>query len=136
MSPSSEGAINTALTALSPTRGPEVSRPPESIIEECQKLIDQGYKEITLLGQNVNSYGKDRPEWGCLFHDLLYQLDKIKGLNRIRFLTSHPVDISRQLMEAIRDLGSLCEHVHFPLQAGSDRILLKMHRILSKRALF
>lgn len=118
------------------TRGPEVSRPPESIIEECQKLIDQGYKEITLLGQNVNSYGKDRPEWGCLFHDLLYQLDKIKGLNRIRFLTSHPVDISRQLMEAIRDLESLCEHVHFPLQAGSDRILLKMHRIYRKEHYF
>lgn len=118
------------------TRGPEVSRAPESIIEECQKLVDQGYKEITLLGQNVNSYGKDRPEWGSLFHDLLYQLDKIEGLNRIRFLTSHPVDISRHLMEAIRDLDSLCEHVHFPLQAGSDRILRKMHRIYTKQEYF
>ncbi len=114
------------------TRGPEVSRPPQSIIEECQKLIDQGYQEITLLGQNVNSYGKDSPNWGCLFHDLLYQLDSIPGVNRIRFLTSHPVDISRELMEAIRDLDSLCEHVHFPLQSGSNRILKKMHRIYQK----
>ena len=111
------------------TRGEEVSRPPESIVEECRHLVDQGYKEITLLGQNVNSYGKDKPEWNCLFHDLLYQLDAIKGLERIRFMTSHPVDITVNLMEAIRDLPSLCEFVHFPMQAGSNRILRKMHRI-------
>lgn len=111
------------------TRGPEVSRQPESIIEECRMLVEKGYKEITLLGQNVNSYGKDQAEWGVLFHDLLYQLDKIPGMERIRFMTSHPVDITRELMEAIRDLKSLCEFVHFPLQAGSNRILKKMHRI-------
>lgn len=111
------------------TRGPEVSRPPQNIIDECLHLVHQGYKEITLLGQNVNSYGKDQPEWNCLFHDLLYQLDKIPGLDRIRFMTSHPVDITRELMEAIRDVKSLCEFVHFPLQAGSNRILKKMHRI-------
>jgi len=114
------------------TRGPEVSRSPESILEECRQLANQGYQEIILLGQNVNSYGKDKPEWKCLFHDLLYQLDKIAGLKRIRFLTSHPVDITRELMEAIRDLSNLCEHVHFPLQAGSNRILRKMHRIYTK----
>lgn len=111
------------------TRGPEVSRSPESIIEECRVLVEKGYKEITLLGQNVNSYGKDKPEWSVLFHDLLYQLDKIPGMGRVRFMTSHPVDITRELMEAIRDLPSLCEFVHFPLQAGSNRILKKMHRI-------
>lgn len=111
------------------TRGREVSRAPESIVEECRKLAAEGYREITLLGQNVNSYGKDRPEWGCLFHDLLYQLDKIEGIERIRFMTSHPIDISRQLMEAVRDLPSLCEFVHFPFQAGSNRILRKMHRL-------
>lgn len=111
------------------TRGPEVSRTPESVVEECKHLVDQGYKEITLLGQNVNSFGKDHPEWGSLFHDLLYQLDKIPGLERVRFMTSHPVDITRELMEAIRDLKSVCEFVHFPLQAGSNRILKKMHRI-------
>lgn len=111
------------------TRGQEVSRPPESIVDECKMLVDQGYKEITLLGQNVNSYGKDKPEWNCKFHDLLYQLDKIPGLARTRFMTSHPVDITRELMLAIRDLPSVCEFVHFPIQAGSNRILKKMHRI-------
>ncbi len=111
------------------TRGQEVSRPPESIIEECKLLVQKGYKEITLLGQNVNSYGKDKPEWKCLFHDLLYRLDKIPGLERIRFMTSHPVDITVELMHAIRDLPSVCEFVHFPVQAGSNRILKKMHRV-------
>lgn len=111
------------------TRGPEVSRSPESIVDECKRLVDQGYKEITLLGQNVNSYGKDKPEWGCLFHELIYRLDKIPGMERIRFMTSHPVDITRELMEAIRDLKTLCEFVHFPVQAGSNRILKKMHRM-------
>jgi tRNA-2-methylthio-N6-dimethylallyladenosine synthase len=111
------------------TRGPEVSRPPENILEECKQLVEKGYKEITLLGQNVNSYGKDKPEWNCLFHDLLYKIDAISGIERVRFMTSHPVDITRELMEAIRDLKSLCEFVHFPIQAGSNRILKKMHRI-------
>ncbi len=114
------------------TRGQEVSRDPQDIEKECRKLIQEGYKEITLLGQNVNSYGKDKPEWNCLFHDLLYRLDKIPGLERVRFMTSHPVDITLELMQAIRDLPSLCEFVHFPIQAGSSRILRKMHRIYTK----
>lgn len=114
------------------TRGQEVSRPPQDIEKECRLLADQGYKEITLLGQNVNSYGKDQPEWKELFHDLLYRLDKIDGIERIRFMTSHPIDITTNLMEAIRDLSSLCEFVHFPIQAGSSRILKKMHRIYTK----
>ncbi len=114
------------------TRGQEVSRPAESIIEECKKLVDQGYREVTLLGQNVNSYGKDKPEWNIRFHDLLYQLDAIKGLKRIRFMTSHPVDITVDLMQAIGQLPSVCKFVHFPLQAGSNRILRKMHRIYTK----
>ena len=111
------------------TRGPEVSRSPQSILEECTHLVNKGYREITLLGQNVNSYGKDHPEGGCLFHDLLYQIDKLPGLERVRFMTSHPVDITRDLMLAVRDLRTLCEFVHFPIQAGSNRILKKMHRI-------
>lgn len=118
------------------TRGEEVSRPPESIVEECRQLVEKGYKEITLLGQNVNSYGKDRPEWNCLFHDLLYRLDAIPGMARIRFMTSHPVDITIELMQAIRDFPSLCEFVHFPIQAGSSRILKKMHRIYTKEQYF
>jgi tRNA-2-methylthio-N6-dimethylallyladenosine synthase len=111
------------------TRGPEVSRDCLDIVNECKILADQGYREVTLLGQNVNSYGKDKPDMGCLFHDLLYRIDKIEGIDRIRFMTSHPVDITRELMEAVRDLDSLCEFVHFPIQAGSSRILRKMHRI-------
>ncbi|QVL56332.1 MAG: tRNA (N6-isopentenyl adenosine(37)-C2)-methylthiotransferase MiaB [Simkaniaceae bacterium] len=118
------------------TRGQEVSRPPEDIENEVRLLADQGYKEITLLGQNVNSYGKDKPDWQELFHDLLYRLDKVNGIERIRFMTSHPIDITRELMEAIRDLPSLCEFVHFPIQAGSSRILKKMHRIYTKEQYF
>lgn len=118
------------------TRGQEVSRPPKDIENEARLLADQGYKELTLLGQNVNSYGKDKPEWKELFHDLLYRLDKVDGIERIRFMTSHPIDITHNLMEAIRDLPSLCEFVHFPIQAGSSRILKKMHRIYTKEQYF
>ena len=114
------------------TRGQEVSRPLEDIVEECKKLVDKGYREVTLLGQNVNSYGKDRENGRFLFHDLLYQLDQIPGLLRVRFMTSHPVDITMDLMYAIRDLKSSCNLVHFPFQAGSNRILKKMHRIYTK----
>jgi tRNA-2-methylthio-N6-dimethylallyladenosine synthase len=118
------------------TRGKEVSRRPQDIIDECKHLIDQGYREITLLGQNVNSYGKDLKSIEHKFHDLLYELDKINGLERIRFLTSHPIDITKELMIAIRDLDSVCEFVHFPLQAGASRILKKMHRIYTKEQYF
>ncbi|MBB64819.1 MAG: tRNA (N6-isopentenyl adenosine(37)-C2)-methylthiotransferase MiaB [Waddliaceae bacterium] len=111
------------------TRGQEVSRDPDDIVEEIRRLADQGYKEVTLLGQNVNSYGKDKKENDCLFHDLLYRIDAIPGIERQRFMTSHPVDITRELMEAVRDLPSACEFIHFPLQAGSPRVLRKMHRI-------
>lgn len=118
------------------TRGKEVSRPPDDIVKECKMLADKGYKEITLLGQNVNSYGKDQPEWNCLFHDLLYRLDNETNIQRVRFMTSHPIDITVDLMKAIRDLPSLCNFVHFPIQAGSDRILRKMHRIYTKEQYF
>lgn len=111
------------------TRGQEVSRHPDSIVEECRKLVDNGYKEVTLLGQNVNSYGKDKKEFNCLFHDLLYRLDQIDGLERIRFMTSHPYDITDELMHAVGSLPSLCNFVHFPIQAGSNRILRKMNRL-------
>ena len=114
------------------TRGPEVSRSASDILTECKTLLDKGCKEITLLGQNVNSYGKDFEKEGMLFHELLYQIDKLPYKKWVRFLTSHPVDITMELMQAIGSLESLCEHVHFPLQAGSNRILRKMHRIYTK----
>ncbi|HPE84691.1 MAG TPA: tRNA (N6-isopentenyl adenosine(37)-C2)-methylthiotransferase MiaB [Chlamydiales bacterium] len=110
------------------TRGQEVSRPAQDIVNEIQMLVDKGYKEVTLLGQNVNSYGKGT---ACHFHDLLHQIDKT-GIARVRFMTSHPVDITEDLMHAIAELPSLCEFVHFPIQAGSSRILKKMHRIYTK----
>jgi tRNA-2-methylthio-N6-dimethylallyladenosine synthase len=113
------------------TRGREISRPAASIVEEVKKLVAQGYREITLLGQNVNSYGKDIPEAKTLFPDLLYQLNET-GIQRVRFMTSHPIDISLDLMYAIRDLPSVCEFVHFPVQSGSSRILEKMHRIYTR----
>lgn len=118
------------------TRGPEVSRSPDHIVEEIKQLADNGYKEVTLLGQNVNSYGKDQPDWNCMFHDLLYRIDKETGIKRVRFMTSHPVDITKNLMEAIRDLDSLCEFVHFPIQSGSSRVLRKMHRIYTLEQYF
>lgn len=114
------------------TRNQEVSRPSDSIVEEVKRLVDSGYKEITLLGQNVNSYGKDFKEKKELFHDLLYRIDKETDINRVRFMTSHPVDITKNLMHAVADLPSLCELVHFPLQAGSSRVLQRMHRIYTK----
>ena len=113
------------------TRGPEVSRDAASIVEECKALADQGIKEVMLLGQNVNSYGNDKPDWQLNFADLLAKVDDINGIERVRFMTSHPYDITESLMKAIRDLNTICEFVHFPIQHGSDRILRKMHRLYS-----
>ena len=113
-------------------RGREISRPSTSIIDECKALADNGYKEITLLGQNVNSYGKDNDKQNTYFPDLLNEIDKIEGIKRIRFLTSHPKDITEDLMYAIRDLPSVCEFVHFPFQSGSSKILKKMNRKYTK----
>ena len=107
------------------TRGREISRKKEAIIDEIKELVDKGTKEVVLLGQNVNSYGKNL---GYNFVDLLYEVNKIEGLRRIRFTTSHPKDFSKELVYAIRDLDKLCEHVHLPFQAGSNRILKLMKR--------
>ncbi len=104
------------------TRGREVSRPSSSIISEIKELAGNGYKEITLLGQNVNSYRSDVD-----FPDLLQRIDDIK-IDRIRFVTSHPRDVSDRLIEAMAELPHVCEHVHLPIQSGSDRILKLMNR--------
>jgi tRNA-2-methylthio-N6-dimethylallyladenosine synthase len=109
------------------TRGRERSRPGSDICNEVQTLASQGYKEITLLGQNVNSYGKNLSEKRD-FPDLLKVIHEIPGIQRIRFITSHPRDLSGKLIEAMRDLPKLCEHIHLPLQTGSDRILSSMNR--------
>ena len=111
------------------TRGREVSRKKEAIIDEIKHLVDNGTKEIMLLGQNVNSYGKNF-DYG--FVDLLYEVNKIDGLERIRFTTSHPKDFSKELIYAMRDLEKVCEHIHLPIQSGSNKILKLMRRKYTK----
>ncbi len=110
-------------------RGRETSRPKDLIISEASALARDGYLELTLLGQNVNSYGLDLPEGGPYgFADLLLDLNRIQGISRIRFLTSHPKDISAGLIEAVRDAEKVCEHIHLPVQTGSNRLLKAMNR--------
>ena len=108
-------------------RGRERSRKPEEIINEIKSAVANGAVEITLLGQNVNSYGKDHKL--ANFAELLTAVDKIEGLKRLRFMTSHPKDLSDELIAAIRDGKNICEHIHLPVQYGSDRILQKMNRV-------
>ncbi len=107
-------------------RGRERSRQPESIIAEVRELVDRGYKEVSLLGQNVNSYGKDLGR-DYDFADLLYAVNET-GIERIRFTTSHPKDISPRLIEAMAKCEHVMEHLHLPVQAGSNRILRAMNR--------
>jgi len=108
-------------------RGPEMSRTPEDIIEEVKKLTDCGVKEVTLLGQNVNSYGK-KLEMACDFVSLIRKINDINGIERIRFTTSHPKDFSGELISCFADVPKLCEHIHLPVQSGSNRILKLMNR--------
>lgn len=109
------------------TRGRERSRHPDDILAEVEGLVKQGVKEVTLLGQNVNSYGRGL-ELKVDFADLLRMVNQIDGLYRIRFTTSHPRDMSDKLIQTIADCTRVCEHVHAPLQAGSNRILRAMNR--------
>lgn len=109
-------------------RGRERSRDMKSIISECEKLIDDGYKEITLLGQNVNSYGNDVPDENVNFANLLREVAKIDGKFRIRFMTSHPKDLTEDVVKAIRDNDKICNNIHLPIQAGSNSVLKNMNR--------
>ncbi|MCF8011577.1 MAG: tRNA (N6-isopentenyl adenosine(37)-C2)-methylthiotransferase MiaB [Clostridiales bacterium] len=108
-------------------RGRERSRLPLEINDEVRNLVSQGIKEITLLGQNVNSYGKDL-EKNIDFADLIMMLEEIKGLERIRFMTSHPKDISDKLIDSMSRSKKVCEHIHLPVQAGSNAVLKAMNR--------
>ena len=108
-------------------RGTEISRPSENIIREVHELVRRGVKEVMLLGQNVNSYGKTTPG-ELTFPQLLRKLNPMQGLERIRFTTSHPQDLSPELMEAYASLERLCEHLHLPVQSGSDSVLQRMRR--------
>ncbi len=108
-------------------RGRERSRMPEDVIAECRELIEAGYKEITLLGQNVNSYGKDL-EIGVDFSDLLAQIAEIPGDYLIRFMTSHPRDASKKLFDTMAKYPTIAKQLHLPFQSGNDRILKEMNR--------
>lgn len=109
-------------------RGRERSRDMNSIVSECEKLIKDGYKEITLLGQNVNSYGNDVPDENVNFANLLREVAKIDGKFRIRFMTSHPKDLTEDVVKAIRDNDKICNNIHLPIQAGSNSVLKNMNR--------
>lgn len=109
------------------TRGRERSREPELIIKEIEKLSENGCVEVTLLGQNVNSYGKTL-DIDYSFADLVRAIDKIEGIERIRFMTSHPKDISDELIKLYGEMDKLCNHLHLPVQSGSNRILKLMNR--------
>ena len=108
-------------------RGREESRPMKDILGEVEYLADHGIKEVTLLGQNVNSYGSTLKN-GDNFPRLLREMEAMESLERIRFTTSHPKDLSPALMECFGSLKKLCEHIHLPVQAGSNRILARMNR--------
>ncbi|MGN0298607.1 MAG: tRNA (N6-isopentenyl adenosine(37)-C2)-methylthiotransferase MiaB [Lachnospiraceae bacterium] len=112
-------------------RGRERSREPEEIIREIKHLVSDGVVEIMLLGQNVNSYGKNL-EHPMTFAELLKEIEKIEGLERIRFMTSHPKDLSDELIEVMKNSKKICRHLHLPLQSGSSRILKMMNRRYTK----
>lgn len=112
-------------------RGRERSRNLKDIVREIEKLVEDGVKEVMLLGQNVNSYGKNLEE-PVTFAQLLKEIEKIEGLERIRFMTSHPKDLSDELIEVMKDSKKICRHLHLPLQSGSSRILKIMNRHYDK----
>jgi len=122
-----QGCDNYCTYCVVPyVRGAEASRHPDKIIREIKDLVACGVREVTLLGQNVNSYGQK--EGHCSFPQLLTRISAIPGLIRIRFTTSHPKDLSTDLSQAFRDLDKLCKHIHLPVQSGSDRVLKRMNR--------
>lgn len=122
-----QGCDNFCTYCVVPyVRGREKSRAPEDIVSEIKELVKIGVKEIMLIGQNVNSYGQK--EDLCSFPELLARANEIDGIERIRFTTSHPKDLSGELIDAYRRLNKLCHHIHLPVQSGSDRILHRMNR--------
>lgn len=108
-------------------RGRERSRAPKDILREIERLVDEGVVEVMLLGQNVNSYGKNLDE-PVTFAELLQEVEKIEGLKRIRFMTSHPKDFSDELIQVMKDSKKICRHLHLPLQSGSTKVLQQMNR--------
>ena len=115
------------------TRGREVSRPAGELVEEVERLAADGVREVTLLGQNVNSYGRDLPKGAkATFAELLAMVDAVEGIERIRYTSPHPKDMKEDVMRAHAELPSLCEHIHLPLQSGSSRVLKAMRRTYNR----
>jgi tRNA-2-methylthio-N6-dimethylallyladenosine synthase len=115
------------------TRGREVSRPAAEIVEEVERLAADGVREVTLLGQNVCSYGRDLPRGAkTSFAELLHSIDAVDGLERIRYTSPHPKDIREDVISAHAELPSVCEHIHLPLQSGSSRVLKAMRRTYNR----
>jgi tRNA-2-methylthio-N6-dimethylallyladenosine synthase len=114
------------------TRGREVSRPPQELVAEVRGLVAEGVREVTLLGQNVNSYGTRLRPQRSSFAELLRELDAIEGLDRLRYTSPHPSHMGEDVVRAHAELASVCEHVHLPLQAGSSRILKAMRRTYTR----
>jgi tRNA-2-methylthio-N6-dimethylallyladenosine synthase len=123
------GCDNRCAFCIVPAvRGKEISRPIDEIVGEVERLASEGVTEITLLGQNVNSYGRDLTKRRPLFAELLRALGAVDGIRRIRFTSPHPKDLRPETIDAMAGVDALCEHLHLPLQAGSDRTLAAMHR--------
>lgn len=124
-----QGCDNFCTYCIVPfTRGRQKSRATAAILEECRSLVARGAKEITLLGQNVNAFGLDRSADGTSFAELLERVSAIPGLARLRYVTPHPKDMDERDVACFARLGNLCPRLHLPMQAGSDRILQRMHR--------
>ncbi|MDC0335375.1 tRNA (N6-isopentenyl adenosine(37)-C2)-methylthiotransferase MiaB [Pseudodesulfovibrio sp.] len=124
-----QGCDNFCSYCIVPyTRGRQKSRHPDAVVDECRALAESGVREVTLLGQNVNSFGMDKGGVGVSFADLLTQVAGIDGLDRLRFTTSHPKDIAPEVISAFGELENLCPSLHLPLQAGSDAVLKAMRR--------
>jgi tRNA-2-methylthio-N6-dimethylallyladenosine synthase len=115
------------------TRGREVSRPLEELVHEARRLAAEGVREVTLLGQNVNSYGRDLRPQPRSFSELLREIDAIEGVDRIRYTSPHPKDMRADVIRCHAELRSLCEHIHLPLQSGSSRVLKAMRRTYDRR---
>ena len=130
------GCNNSCTFCIVPSvRGPEISRRPSDIVNEAKHLVESGIKEITLLGQNVNSYGRDlkiENKRTPYFAKLLTQLNEIDGLERIRFTSPHPKDFKEETILAVKNLDKVCNQIHAPLQSGSSKLLAKMHRGYNK----
>ena len=123
------GCDNSCAFCIVPAvRGPEISRPFDTVVEEVRQLVDQGVVEVTLLGQNVNSYGRDITKRRPLFAELLREVGAIEGIRRVRYTSPHPKDLRPETISAMAEVPTVCEHLHLPLQSGSDRVLAAMHR--------